>query len=266
MTSTATGRDLKDIRRNLHQNNLSRRQGLEADALALYSNKPDFVGKYEPIAPLNPLKGYSDSDNSKIEILVAGTNTEESMSWSDAKQVIVYEKISWWAHYASMLIHRGQVTHGWNFHDFCEVAAGGATNSCGAALIYSVSSLDEFDSLYSLDPVCRKGRFWSIVLQPIARQELLDKRRLRDAQFRLKERTSSIGTRPPDRGHHLRTKRIIQKQDSIVVWNCELSGIGMADRDVIDLDDLYVPTRGLDETLRELYTDNAFEPHHTGHD
>jgi hypothetical protein len=152
---------------------------------SLYSEKPDFVGKFEPIAPPNYIKDYSNPDSSKIEILVAGTNVDDSMSWSDAKQVIVYEKISWWAHYAAMLIRRGQVTHGWNFHDFCEMAAGGATNSCGAALVYSVDSLDEFDGLYSLDPVRRKGRFWSIVLQPIAQQEQLDKRRLRDAQLRL---------------------------------------------------------------------------------
>lgn len=164
---------------------------------SLYSTKPDFVGKYGPIAPPNPLKDHSDPDNSKLEILVAGTNTDDSMSWSDAKQVIVYEKISWWADYASMLIRRGQVSHGWNFHDFCEITAGGATNSCGAALIYTVCSLDEFDSLYSLDPVRRKGRFWSMVLQPIARQELLDKSRLRDAQFRLRERTL-VGRRAPE--------------------------------------------------------------------
>jgi hypothetical protein len=152
---------------------------------ALYSGAPDFVGKYEPIAPPNKPKDYSDPDDGKIEILVCGTNTPDSMTWSDAKQLIVYEKVIWWADYTWMLIHRGQVKYGWNFHDFCDSAVY-AGNTAGAALVYWVSSLEEFDSLYSLDPVRRKGNFWSIVLQPIARQEEVDKQRLKEALARLR--------------------------------------------------------------------------------
>ncbi|MBY3557345.1 hypothetical protein [Rhizobium laguerreae] len=153
---------------------------------SLYSQKPEFVGKYKPIAPPNPHKDYSDRHDGKMEILVVGTNSNDSMNWSDAKQLITYEKISWWADYAWMLIHGGQVTHGWNLHDFCD-AKRPAERTCGATLIYSVHDWEEFDGLYSLDPVRRKGSFWSVVLQPIARQEELDKRRLRDAYSRLRE-------------------------------------------------------------------------------
>jgi hypothetical protein len=154
---------------------------------SLYSRKPGYVGKYEPVAPPNPRTSYSDPHDEKIHILVCGTNPFESPNWSDAEQLIVYEKISWWADYSSMLIHSGQVTHAWNFHDFCD-AAMFAVNSCGAALVYSVDTFDEFDKLYSLDPVRRKGSFWSVVLQPISRQEELDRRRLRDAELRLRQR------------------------------------------------------------------------------
>ena len=151
---------------------------------ALYTHKPDFVGKYSPIAPPNKPKSYLDADDGKIEILVAGTNPPDFMSWPDAKQLISYEKVIWWADYAWMLIHRGQVKYGWNFHDFCD-SASYAGNSEGAALVYTVDSFNEFDEIYPLDPLRLKGSFWSIVLQPIAKQEELDKRRLLEARSRL---------------------------------------------------------------------------------
>jgi hypothetical protein len=112
------------------------------------------------------------------------------MSWTDAKQLISYEKVIWWADYAWMLIHNKQVSHGWNFHDFCD-AAGFAGNSEGATLVYSVDSFDEFDEIYPLDPLRLKGSFWSIVLQPIAKQEQVDRMRLTDALQRLKREETS---------------------------------------------------------------------------
>jgi hypothetical protein len=160
---------------------------------ALYTHPPDFVGQYSPVAPPNKPKEYSDEPSDEIEILICGTNPPDFMSWSDAKQLISYEKVIWWADYAWMLIHRGQVKYGWNFHDFC-ASDSFASNSEGSALVYTVGSFDEFDEIYPLDPLRLKGSFWSIVLQPIAKQEQIDERRLEDARKRLS--SLELGERP----------------------------------------------------------------------
>jgi hypothetical protein len=149
-----------------------------------YINAPDYVGKHVFRAPPMPLRTYRESASSdRIEVFIHGTNPPGLMDWSDAKQLISYEKVLWWHDYIAMLIERGQVSHAWTAKDFCD-STSLKGNTEAAQVVYSVKDLDEFGDLYSLDPLRLKGDFWSILLQPIEQQRQNDEMRLLRAKQR----------------------------------------------------------------------------------
>ncbi len=146
---------------------------------ALYRGPPDYVGQYKPQEPPNvPIDlSKSPEEEEKLQILVAETNTDGNQDFEDARQLIIYEKILWWAEYASMLISRGQLSHGWTWHNFCEADQFSVISEAAVA-IYTVDSWDEWDKLYSLNPLRRSAtKFWSIVLQPALKQFEMDRAR-----------------------------------------------------------------------------------------
>jgi len=145
---------------------------------SLYTNAPDYVGKHKPQDPPNVPHDLSAkfSGESKLQVLIVETNTDGNQDFDDARQLIIYEKVLWWADYASKLITDGILTHGWTLHNFCNAVKFEAVRE-GAAAVYSVDSWEQFDSLYTLNPVRRAGQFWSVVLQPAQQQFEQDRRR-----------------------------------------------------------------------------------------
>jgi hypothetical protein len=151
---------------------------------AQYIQAPDYVGKHAFRPPPMPITPYWDIPREEsLQVFLMGTNPPDFMGWSDAKQLIVYEKVLWWADYISMLIEQGLVSHAWTGKDFCDVG-GTKGNTESAEVIYRVKDLDQFGELYALDPLRLKGDFWSIVLQPILLQRRLDEERLLRAKAR----------------------------------------------------------------------------------
>jgi len=149
----------------------------------LYTQAPDFVGNYTPRDPPNEIMDFNSRtlDTAKKEdestnVLIIETNTDESQSHDDGRKLILYEKILWWADYASMLIGKGQITHGWTQHNFCD-AEDYASGREGAVVVHRTDTWEEFDKLYADNPIRTHGKFWSIVLQPLELQYELDKRR-----------------------------------------------------------------------------------------
>lgn len=145
---------------------------------ALYTSAPDYVGKHPPQDPPNmptdvSAKGAAED---RVNVLVIESNTDANQDFSDAEQLIVYEKVLWWADYASKLIGEGLLSHGWTLHNFCNSLKFEGQRE-GAAAVYSCESWEQFDSLYSLNPVRRAGKFWTVLLQPFHQQVAADKLR-----------------------------------------------------------------------------------------
>lgn len=157
-----------------------------------FKQAPDFVGKYEFIAPKNlPVPYHGGSTELRttfaekpVEILIYGMNLTEFMEWDDARKLIHYEKVIWWHHHIAQMLSEGRVSHAWGTHDFCSNSTVSG-NSAGAPVIYRAANLDEFDSMYRLDPLRQHGRFISVLLQPIEEQRALDVGRLDRARERL---------------------------------------------------------------------------------
>jgi hypothetical protein len=145
---------------------------------SLYTQAPDYVGKHPPRDPPNPVIDLSAraKHEEKVEILVIESNTDPNQDFPDAQQLIVYEKVLWWADYASMLIGEGILTHGWTLHNFCDSEKFEGQRE-GAMGVYACESWEHFDSLYALNPVRRAGKFWTVHLQPA--QQQMEQDRLR---------------------------------------------------------------------------------------
>ncbi len=94
----------------------------------------------------------------------------------DARKLIHHEKVMWWHDYMAKMIQEEKVSHAWGTSDFCSIS-GTNGNSASAIAIYKANDYEEFNHLYSLDPIRRDTLLWSILLQPIADQRRLDTER-----------------------------------------------------------------------------------------
>jgi hypothetical protein len=148
---------------------------------AMSNQPPHFFGATEYQKPTNPPvdfdRGFKPGD--RLQIFLQGVNpTEYITQWDDAKKLIHHEKVMWWHDYMATMIADEKVSHAWGTNDFC-FDSGVNGNSASAVAIYSVKDYEEFNQLYSLDPIRRDTVFWSILLQPIADQRRIDTERLK---------------------------------------------------------------------------------------
>jgi len=150
---------------------------------ARYNSQPDYVGQYDYHRPANPANSHSDqsSQGDPLEILLMGSNPPEYISmWDDLQKLIHHEKVMWWHDYTSMLIKEGKISHCWGTNDFCHIASD-SYRAASALTIFTVANFEEFDHLYKMDPIRQSTVFWSVLLQPLGDQRVLDELRLRHA-------------------------------------------------------------------------------------
>jgi hypothetical protein len=154
---------------------------------ALFERQPEFVGQHQLTPPANaPIDLTATAQpGAPLQILIMGINPDELIThWNDARKVVHYEKVSWWFDYIAMMIQQGKVTHGWATRDFCNITTMDSGNRASSVVLYQVQDYDEFDELYTLDPLREEAMHWSVLLQPIADQRRMDEVRLAQARAR----------------------------------------------------------------------------------
>ena len=174
-------------REQLYRGKSDRQRALLEDFLAEFAGPPEYLGKYKLRNPGNPRTTLErlEQPEDKLEVLVIGMNPDNLIeTYSDAKSLVLYEKVNWWFEYMAMMIEQGFVTHAWGTHDFCNVS-GMRPDSKGASAIYSVKDMEEFHIVYNLDPLREWAKFHTILLKPIADQRRTDEERLQRARARL---------------------------------------------------------------------------------
>lgn len=168
--------------KTLTTSNQATHQALQEAYRSLFSAPPDYVGRtdvyHQPQnAPTSAVKLREAGD--PLEVFVLGTNPAEAMfAWDDSRQTFHYEKVTWWHDYTSMLIEKQKVSHVWGAHAFFDSTRLSGEAKGAGIVIYSVDSMSEFDELFQLDPIRESTVFWTILLQPIADQQVQDRKRL----------------------------------------------------------------------------------------
>ena len=93
-----------------------------AEYEAMMAKQPDFVGKYQPLAPANEPVDFDrpGEPGDPLQFLVNGVNPGGYIGmWDDLRHLMHYQKVLWWHHYTWMLASQGIKTHTFGTHDFC---------------------------------------------------------------------------------------------------------------------------------------------------
>lgn len=150
-----------------------------AEYEAVMAKQPDFVGKWQPLAPANEPVDFDrpGEPGDPLQFLVNGVNPGGYIGmWDDLRHLMHYQKVLWWHHYTWMLAAQGIKTHTFGTHDFCTTIRN-AEKTAAAFDVFTVPSLERLTEALALDPIRDDSIMQIAMLRPIADQLRSDERR-----------------------------------------------------------------------------------------